>query len=519
MTGHLPSPRIAAHVSIWAFAHRLAIRSEYTVPQGETIMRRSRTAWAFALLSSILCMPGCGKSLGVLVGGGSHAQISLTVHDAAPVGITVLSLQVTVNSATLQPGNVSIALPEKVELTQLQSDTTVLGSQEIASGTYTSLVLDIESPTMTFINNTGGPITPFQGQTCAINAVCQIIPAITNGTTLTFNSAPVFPLVLAANAETGLELDFNIADLVQSDFSLNYFNTGALGVTQLASVQGNAELRRLNHVLGSVTQIQANSFSFTTPTGMIIGVTTDGSTNFNFPSTCLAQNFSCVKAGQVVDVDISLEGSGTLLAKEVDLEADVNVEEISGLVVVLGAPVTNFQMLVRQASPAALTASPTVVGTLVTVAIGGPTTFAVDNHSFTLPAGLAFTNSASLLVGQEVLSNVAITNVPTYTTSSIALRRSQITAIVFAPPAGAGTSFVLSPLPSLFQTALPTNITSLQVDTTAQTTFEDLTPDTLAGVTLGENVSVGGFLFNTQPSPGRFVIAVDAVRGQPIPGP
>jgi hypothetical protein len=482
------------------------------------IMRRS-TAWAFAVLSSILCMPGCGKSLGVLVGGGSHAQISLTVHDAAPLGITVLSLQVTVMSAKLEPGNVSLSLPERVELTQLQSDTTVLASTQIPSGTYTSLALDIENPSLTIINNTGGPITPFQGQTCAINAVCQFTPVVTNGTTLTFSTAPVFPLVLATNAETGLELDFDIADLVQSDFSLNYFNTGALAVTQLASVEGAAELRRLNHVLGTVTQVTMNTFSFTTPTGIKIAATTDANTSFNFSSVCIADNFSCVKVGQVLEVDISLEGNGTLLAKEVDLEADVNVEEISGLIVMLGSPVTNFQMLVRQASPAALTASSGVVGTVVTETIGNPTMFRVDNHSFTLPAGLTFTNSASLLVGQEVLSDVAITKVPTFTTSSIALRRSQVTALVFTPPAGASTSFVLSPLPSLFQTALPINITSLQVDTTAQTTFEDLTPDTIAGVTLGENVSVGGFLFNTQPVPNRFVIAVDAVRGQPIPGP
>jgi hypothetical protein len=167
-----------------------------------------------------------------------------------------------------------------------------------------------------------------------------------------------------------------------------------------------------------------------------------------------------------------------------------------------------------------LTASPTVVGTLVTVTIGTPTIFTVDNHSFVLPAGLTFTNAAGLLVGQEVLSDVAFTKVPAaITTSTIALSRSQVTALVFTAPTVGGSSFVLSPLPSLFQTALPTNITSLKVETTALTNFENLTPDTIAGVTLGENVSVGGFLFNTQPAPGTFTIAVDAVRGQPIPGP
>jgi hypothetical protein len=176
-------------------------------------------------------------------------------------------------------------------------------------------------------------------------------------------------------------------------------------------------------------------------------------------------------------------------------------------------------MLVRQASPAALIASPSVVGTVVTVTIGAPTVFTVDNHSFVLPVGLTFTSAGGLLVGQELLSGVTFTNAPAaITTGSIALRRSQVTALVFTPPTVGGTTFVLSPLPSLFQTALPTNITSLQVDTALQTNFENLNPDTIAGVTLGENLSVGGFLFNIQPTPGKFTIAVDAVRGQPIPG-
>ena len=485
-------------------------------------MPRLRPLWAAAILASILCMPGCGKSQGSLVGGNNNAQISLTIHDAPPVGITVLSLQVNIKSAILQPGNVSISLPATAELTQLQSDTAILSTMKIPSGTYTSLVLDIENPSMTFINNTGGPITPFQGQTCASNAVCQFTPAVTNGTTITFSTAPVFPLVLAPNDEAGLELDFDLADLVQSDFSLNYFNTGALSLTQLASVQGAAEIRRVRHVLGTASLIKASSFSLTTPTGIVLPVTVDGNTRFSFPATCFAGSFSCVKANQVLEVDISLEGNGTLLAKEVDFEADVNAEEISGLVVLLGAgsPPTSFQMLVRQASPAALIASPAVVGTVVTVTVGSPTVFTVDNHSFVLPAGLTFTSAASLLVGQELLSGVTFTTAPAaITTSTIALRRSQVTALVFTAPTIGGTTFVLSPLPSLFQTALPTNITSLQVDTTAQTNFENLNPDAIAGVTLGENVSVGGFLFNTQPSPGRFTIAVDAIRGQPIPGP
>jgi hypothetical protein len=465
-----------------------------------------------------LVIAGCGKNSGTVVGGGNKAQVSLTIHDNAPVGITVLSLQFQVKSALLQPGNVSISLPETVELTQLQTDTAFISSVQVPAATYTSLVLDLENPLMTFINNTGGPITPFMGSTCATGAVCTFVPAITQGNTVTFSSAPIFPLALTVAEEVGLELDVDLADLVRSDFSLNFFNTGAMSLTELASVQGAAELRKLHHALGTAGTVGVNTFAFTTVTGIPFSVIVDGNTKFLFGAACPANAFGCVKAGQVLELDLSLEGNGTLLAKEVDFETDVNVEEISGLVVALGAgsPPTSFQMLVRQASPAAATAA----GTFDTITIGAGTTFSVDNHSFVLPAGLTFTTAANLLVGQEVLADVTITQVPAaaITTSTIALRRSQVTALVSTAPTPGGTTFVLNPLPSLFQTAAPTNILFLDVDTTAQTTFEFFTPDTISGVTLGGNVSVGGFLFPTGGA-NTATIAADAVRSQPIPGP
>jgi len=479
-------------------------------------MRRLGTFWAIVAFASICILPGCGKSAGPIIGGTKTAQFSLTIHDAAPVGITVLSLQVQVKSALLQPGAVSVTLPETVDLALLQSDTAILGSSQIAAGTYTSLVVDFENPVMTFINNTGGPVTPNNNPTCATGAVCTITPVSLGGSPITLSGAPAFPFVAAQNAEVGLELDLDIADLVQSDYSLNFANSNALNIAQLPSVQGSAEIRHVKHVLGTVTALGTNAFTLTTPTSIKLGITTDGTTVFKFPATCLADNFSCVKVNQVLELDLSLEGSGTILAKEVDLEADVNVVEISGLIVALDAnsPPQSFQMLVRQTSPAEAT---TLVGMVETVTIFAPTTFSVDNHSFVLPAGLSFTSAASLLVGQEVLADVNVILAPSLVirTSSIALRRSQVTALVLTAPLAGGSSFVLSPLPSIFQTALPTNILQMKVETTNQTTFENLTPDTIAGVFVGNNISVGGFLFNAA---GTATIATDTVRGQPIPG-
>lgn len=480
-------------------------------------MRRLGALGATVALVS-LAIAGCGKNSGNVVGGNNKAQFSFTIHDASPIGTTVLSLQVNVKSAILQPGNVSVMLAETVELVQLQSDATILSSLQIPAGTYTSLTMDFENPVLTFINNTGGPFTPNNNPTCAVNAICQITPVFVGGNTFTFSTAP-FPLTIAANTEVGLELDVDLQNLVRGDLSLNLTTSSALGLTQLPTVMTTAEIRRLKHQLGTVNTISVNAFTFTTFTGIQTGVTVDGNTKFDFGAACPADAFGCVKAGQVLELDISLEGNGTLLAKEVDFEADVNVEEISGLVVALGAgsPPTSFQMLVRQQSPAvAINAT----GQVETITIGAATTFAVDNHRFVLPAGLTFTKAADLLVGQEVLADVTIIPAPglVITTSSIALRRSQVTALVATPPAPGGATFVLNPLPSLFQTAAPTNILSLDVDTTAQTTFENLTPDTIAGVFTGNNISVGGWLFNTGGA-NTATIEVDAVRGQPIPGP
>jgi hypothetical protein len=478
-------------------------------------MRRLGTLWAFVALATICILPGCGKSAGPIIGGTKTAQFSLTIHDSAPSNITVLSLQVQVKSALLQPGAVSVSLPETVDLALLQSDTAILSSLQIPAATYTSLVVDFENPVMTFINNTGGPVTPNNNPTCAAGAVCTITPLSSGGSPFIFGSAPVFPFVVTQNTEVGLELDLDIADLVQSDYSLDFSN--ALNIAPLTPVQGAAEIRHVKHVLGTVSALATNAFTLITPTNIKLGITTDGSTIFKFPATCLADNFSCVKVNQVLELDVSLEGNGTILAKEADLEADVNVVEISGLIVSLdtNSPPQSFQMLVRQASPAV---SPTLmpVGLVETVSIGSPTTFSVDNHSFVLPAGLSFTSAASLLVGQEVLADVNVILAPSLVirTSSLALRRSQVTALVSTAPIVGGSSFVLSPLPSIFQTALPTNILQMKVETTNQTTFENLTPDTIAGVLFGNNVSVGGFLFNAS---GTATIATDTVRGQPIP--
>ncbi|HYM13466.1 MAG TPA: hypothetical protein VEU62_22190, partial [Bryobacterales bacterium] len=164
------------------------------------------------------------------------------------------------------------------------------------------------------------------------------------------------------------------------------------------------------------------------------------------------------------------------------------------------------------------------IGEDTDVAIKAGATFAVDNHLFVLPAGLTFTSASNLLVGQEVLAHITgnVTAGPPalFTTDRILLRRSQITGIVGAPPPANGIgAFTIQSLPSYLQFALPKNILSISCDLTTQTQFDQLSPNSSAGIITGNNVSVAGFLF-PQPNAVPFVptLATQKVRGQPLPG-
>ena len=97
--------------------------------------------------------------------------ISLVVQDTPSPKLTVLSFQVQITAATLQPGNLSILpKPVTVDLAQLVSDTAFLSSTVVGSTTFTSMTMTFANPQVTIANNSGAPIvTPTQ--TCAVNAV------------------------------------------------------------------------------------------------------------------------------------------------------------------------------------------------------------------------------------------------------------------------------------------------------------------------------------------------------------
>src|SRR5579863_1365052 len=91
-----------------------------------------RTVLLLAIAGTALA--GCGGPPVASIGtgnGGSTAPVSMVMTDTPPAGVSVLSFQVTLSSATLTPGNVSLlASPVSVEVTRLQTEQTLLNTQK-----------------------------------------------------------------------------------------------------------------------------------------------------------------------------------------------------------------------------------------------------------------------------------------------------------------------------------------------------------------------------------------------------
>src|SRR3974377_368983 len=76
--------------------------------QGGASMRKAISCLVpTAIFAMVLC--GCGSGMGSMPAraGTNLAQVSLTIHDSAPMGVTVLTFEIEVTGATLQPSDSS----------------------------------------------------------------------------------------------------------------------------------------------------------------------------------------------------------------------------------------------------------------------------------------------------------------------------------------------------------------------------------------------------------------------------
>jgi hypothetical protein len=495
-------------------------------------------------------MAGCGSqssnSSNPIVTNPETVPVSMTVTDTPPANVTVLFFQLNITSALLSPGNVSLlpsTNPIPVNVTQLQTESAFLGSQNVTAGTYSSLVLTFANPELTIFNGSGATIGT-GANACANNTVCQLTPTATN-LTLTFNTAP-FPVTVAANTPLAFKLDIHLDTVIQSDLSVNLAATNGVTISPLPAPSSGTTVTALGSLTGAIQSVNSttspNSFTLQTGDGRTFTIDVNSSTTYsNFPSSaCSTETLACLATQQIVKVEVSLQTGGTLLASSVAYVQPASQLVVEGNIIRLSTSSGNtvMDMILQKGppQPATGTALP-AFGNRATVTV--PTTgvnYKVDSGSFTIPSGLTFTGATNLMVGQLVSVVVAPGTVTaptgsgspisitapaatTFTASDITLEPSQITGGVAAINTGnltfnlaTNANYFVPPAPNATAAPIPAPVT-ITVDTTSATTFLPLTlsPDTLFGLKLNDVVSVKGWIFSTPTGATTITMAADTV--------
>ncbi len=457
-------------------------------------------------------LAGCSNSTSTSPSGAGLAPVSMTIHDTPPTGVSILSFEIHITGASLQPSGSGQAVslmsaPDEIELEHLQTSSALLGSTNVPAGTYSSLTVTFANPQITILNDTGSTLT-VGGTSCANGQVCELQPAL-NQASVTVGSSPLFPLTLSATSGVTLQLDFNINSSVQSDLSV----TPTVTVSSAnSSMQNGSDGQEDMELVGVVGTVDTSNQSFTLQTGLnnqTDTILTTSNTEFGFAEAgCAANNFGCLAPGQVVKVEAQM-ANGQLTATEVDPVALPNTAAVMGMVVSVNATQNQFEMVLNDIQDSQDSAT-LGLGLPVMVTVSSGATFNLGVGGINLPSGLTFAGFANLMVGQEVsaaVSGLSTSNGSvTMNTSQVTLEASELSGTIQSVDSGNGT-FVLTNLSPLFTA---NGITQILVQTDGNTQFEDVAG--LSSLSTTQNVSVSGALLENGTSSAELLATAVRLR-------
>ncbi len=462
-------------------------------------MRRIRLLPTGVLLLGFLILAGCGDSSSPITPvTPGDVSVSVTMGDAPPAGVSVLSFEISVTKAVLQPGNIAlISHPSDIEMSRLETERAFLNTTTVPAGSYSSVDVTFANPELTILNNSGSAIG-----SCPVGRICELRPALLQSS-VTYSAAP-FPMIMAADSGTGLFVDFDLLNSIQNSLAIN----PVISIAQLSSGAGTNHMDDVDDVVGQVTAIvttQTFTLQVGGNTGQTLTITTDSNTRFDdFDEAGLANAFSSIAKGQLLEVDTMLTSDGRLIAKEIELNEQETGGELEGVLVSINSP-SQFTIVVHDEEP---DVTGVQVGNQLQVNILSGAEFDVDEdeEELAIPSGLSFHSSGDLLVGQNVqirpLTPISGTP-PVAGTNRVRLDESHLTARVQSI---AGSVIIVDNLPALFTTATPA-ITSFEVRTSANTEFTNASG--IAGLKAGDAISLSGLLFKTSASP---VMVAEKVR-------
>lgn len=462
--------------------------------------------FAAALLSIVLLFACGGGSMKQPVTVANGIPVSLSINDTPPARVAVLFFEMSITAASLQPSDPmkpAIAMlnsPVEVEFGHLQTDTAFLSLAKVNPDTYSSMTLTLGNPQLTIVNHSGKVMG-----SCPDNTVCQLTPSVTPSTT-TLSSSP-FPLTIDTSSVVGIKLDLNVNSSLQNDLSINP-SVSVAKVTQRHDSDEDMEIEDIDELNGRVTSAGSNQFILMDRrSGQSFTVNVDSNTVFeDFDRAgCTANplDFTCTMMGQVVQVRLSENGMGTMLAKRVEFVENASQLAVKGIITSVDSS-TQFHMVVFLEEPAANGISE---GEPVVVTIAPNAAFQVareemGDHEGVDNSGFSFASSADLMVGQDVQVHqgtvTSATGAATLTTDLVRLWPSQITGQVGSVNSGNGT-FTLTDLSTLFTGATPP-VNTIDVQTLSEMDFQGSSGNQ-SSPSVGDTVSVKGLLFNTPTTP------------------
>jgi hypothetical protein len=442
---------------------------------------------------------GRGFSSGGGGSGSGTAPVVLTMTDTPPTNVSILSAEVTLTGATLNPGSVSVfSGSTTLELTRLQTDIAFISTTLVPPGSYTGLTLTFSNPMLTIENDTGSSLTTNPACGASVGTICTIQSVATNLTTI-ITLSPT--MTVSATSGGGLLADVKLNNLLSATLGADFMN--GVTVSEFTPASTGAPPVGAEDVVGHVASTDAthSKFSLQNAVGTVSLIVDSTTTFLNFPSgTCATPSIACVLANQILSVDISIRADGTPVARNVLFEdADSTDIEVEGVITSTGS--LTFKM-VTLAESAAITGLP--IGTLSTVTYTVTTPSDVDfihADSTQITTGFPFDVNVptDLIVGQEVqVRRNPASSGASITADRVRLRSSRVSGRYQTGPP---TLFTLDTLPSLF---VPRGAAVIQVQTSVPTLCAGIgtgTPPICSLLAANHIESVRGPLFANSGSP------------------
>jgi hypothetical protein len=484
-----------------------------------------RSKWylgLFAICSAAVLSSCSGLNSGGCVTncGGGNANLTITLYDTPPTGVSVLSFTLPIAGISLTPATGSpVAVPTAVpsaEIVRLQTDSTVIvDAASVAADTYTAINVTIGPTSATnnvFVNASGAAIT-YGASTCANGAVCNL-PV---GAIFTVNIP--LALTLAANQNQWIGLDFNLSKAITpaNGVSVDFSQTGVLTATTTPRVGIPAgSVDTMEDFIGVVTAYTANS-SITVQSGITgesLTAALTSSTEYDLAPVPYSQCSGglaapCLGVGSTVSMDTLVAANGTFTASEVDILQAAKVDEVEGIIYPTTTPGVVGMIIADKVSASGdpiLGASTTTIGTGIFLNITSLSPiYSVDTKTLSsqfIPAG-GFSGSGDLLGGQVVrarISNIVSgTNGITAAANGILLRYSRLSGTVNSV---SGNVFTIANLPAYVYALNPSlNTSTAQVNTYLNlTAFDGITGLSDSNFQVGTSVSIRALYLNAPPA-------------------